>query len=505
MSGPAPSLEADARRMAETLEKRRWLVLLLLTLIYAAGAIAHARAKPLWYDEIITVMAAGAPDLATTWKAAQATDINPPLPHLLIHLSLAWVRQVELGARIPAIVGFWVFCLCLYYFVHRRLGILYALAALLLPVATGAYAYSVEARAYGPELAFTGLALIAWQAAADGRHRSIALPGLALSLAGATLCHYYAILLYLPLGGAEAFRWYRTRRIDFGVGLALAGGLGALGWRATTIAAGASKWSKHSWAPPSPEQVMEFWETGLQHSLTLAVLLLALVALAVIAGWRDSPAQSPVELPAHEWMAGVLFLAIPVAAVAGAMLVTHMFTPRYALIALAGVGFLFPMVAAHLAGGRPLFGFLIFVSLLTGLGLVTISMPGGQDPYRQEPELQKALAEGPVVIPDGQLFLLMWQYAPPALRPRLHFVADGEAAIRYMGFDTIDEGLRVLRPWAPVQVVDARDFLTPGREFVLYQNTLRPAWLLSKIVDDGGSAQVLAHAGFRELVKVRVK
>jgi hypothetical protein len=235
------------------------------------------------------------------------------------------------------------------------------------------------------------------------------------------------------------------------------------------------------------------------------------MALAALVAAVQRPADGKTErletasLPAHEWLAGMLFLAIPMAAVAGAMLVTHMFTPRYALIALAGIGLLVPMLGARLAAGREMFGSLMLVSLVVGLGVMTIAAPDVRDPYRQEAVLAKALAEGPVVIPDGQLFLSMWQYAPRELRPRVEFVADNESAIRYMGFDTIDDGLRVLRPYAPVEVLEGREFLTPGREFLLYQNTLRPGWLLSKIVDGGGSAELLANSGFRQLFRVRVK
>lgn len=499
------SLESDARSMAETLERRRYVVLLLLTVVYTLGAVLQARGKPLWYDEIITTFAARAPDAAGTWAAAQASDINPPLPHLLIHYTMQWVANPEIGARIPSIVGFWIYSLCLYRFTRRRVGIWYALAALLLPVVTSAYGFAVEARAYGPVLAFCGIALVGWQAA-DGLRKPLALAALAGGLAGALLCHYYAILIYLPLAGGEAFRWYRRRRLDWPVWAAfVAGGL-PLVWRAMKIM-GVSRWSAHSWAPPYPGQVMEFWEEGLQRSLSYLVLLTGLLALAIVASRKkaQTPPEDKVALADDELVAGVLFLAIPVAAVAGALLVTHMFTPRYALFALTGFAFLAPMVTAHLTGGRTLVGFLMTVSLLAGLGMVTIEMPAPQNPFAREPVLAKALETEPVVIPDGQLFLKAWQYAPEALKSKLLFVSDDDASVKYMGFDSIDAGLRVVRPFAAVQVVDYRDFYAPGKEFLVYQNTLRPGWVLAKVMADGGSAEVLSASGFRELLRVRFK
>jgi hypothetical protein len=502
----AGSLERDARNLENVLDRRRYLLLVLLTVVYAFGAAMHARSTPFWYDEVITMFAAGAPDAATTYRAAQQTDASPPLPHLLMHFSMKWWGQDEIGARIPAMVGFWIFCLCLYRFTRRRAGIYYALAALLLPITTDAYTYSVWARAYGPELAFSGLALIAWQAAADGSRRIVALPALAASLVGATLCHYYAILLWAPLAGGEAFRWYRTRKIDWGIWAALAAGLSALVWRAATIV-GVGKGTTHTWAPPYPGQVSEFWETGLQHSLPFLALLLALVALSIVIT-RDEPDAGPhpaVAVQDHELIAGALFLAIPVIAVAGAMLLTHMFTPRYVVFALAGIAFLVPMVAAHLLEGRTLFGFLLAAIMLASLGFVTIDIPAPRNPFIEEPILRKALETEPVVISDGQLFLQMWQYAPEPLKSRLLFLADADAAIQYMGFDTIDTGILALRPWAPVKVVEYRNFFAPGREFLVYRNLLRPEWLLAKVMKDGGSARVEEFNNRRELLRVRFK
>jgi len=130
--------------MAALLKRYQYLFLLILTLVYAVGALGHARNEPLWYDEVVTVMAASAPDAAGTWKLAQAMDANPPLLHLLTHFSMQWFGPGEVAVRLPAILGFWVFCLCLYRFTLRRAGIYYALLALLLPIATEAYDYAYE-------------------------------------------------------------------------------------------------------------------------------------------------------------------------------------------------------------------------------------------------------------------------------------------------------------------------------------------------------------------------
>ena len=500
------SMENDARRVAVWIEKRQRPILCAFAILYLLGAGLHARSKPFWYDEIITLVIANSPNLSTFWKAAAACDAAPPLPHLMTHLCVRWFGSGEISARIPAIVGFLVFCLCLYRFTLRRAGIYYALAALLLPTVMETYYYSVEARAYGPELAFCGLALVAWQAATERSRRFLALPGLALSIAAALLCHYYAALLYLPLAGGEAVRLYRNRKIDWGVWAAFAAGGAPILWRISTVV-GVVKGFTHTWAVPYPEQAIEFWETGLQHTSAFLTLLLALAALAIIRTRKD-PDTAPSAVPQladHELVAGALFLAIPAAAVAGALLVTHMFAVRYALIALAGFAFLAPMVAAHMLGGRALPGFLLMAALVAGFGFSSLAVPPSRNPFDGEPLLREALQQGPVAVSDGQLFLQMWHYAPEPLKSRLLFLADDEAAVKYMGFDTLDGGIRVLRDWSSLRVLDYQSFASPGREFFVYQNTIRPGWLISKVVDDGATVEVRKYAGLRSLMRVRLK
>ena len=490
-------------RIVEWLETRKYFVLILLTLMYLAGTMGRAAGRPFWYDEVITLIAAKSPDLATTWRAALGTDANPPLPHLLTHLSIRWFGLNEVSARLPAIAGFWVLCLCLFQFVERRKGVVYGLCALLLPVMTGAYFYATEARAYGLELGFTGIALAAWQSAAEGRHRALALPALALSLACVMLCHYYGVLAYLPLAGAEAVRARRERRLDWGVWLALALGGMPLVWRAVTILGVVKGFSSHTWAPAYLRQGLEFWESGLAPGAAFAALFVGLLALV----GRGAPVSTKGEdaVPEHEWVAGALFVAIPLAAVIGALLVTHMFTERYALIGLAGFCLLTPMVAAEFFGRRGAAGIVLLGVLVWGAAIRLVDYQAKGNPFAGEPLLMEALEQGPVVIADGQLYMQMWQYAPERLKARMLFLADDASAVKYMGFETIDGGIRALIPWAPVQVREYAEFATPGREFLVYQNSLRPGWVLSRVVADGASVAIRKVATFRELVSVRLR
>jgi len=501
----SPSFEQDARKIAISLERHRYLFLILLTIVYALGAVRHAANRPLWYDEIITVISASAPDAAGTWKTAQVTDASPPLLHLLTHFSMQWFGSSEVAIRLPAIAGFWVFCLCLFRFVRRRAGIFFAFVALLMPVATEAYTYSYEARAYGAELGFCGLMLIGWQIAGEGRRRMAGCALIAVSMACALLCQYYAVLLYLPLGGAELYRTWRERRWNWGIWVAFVCGIAPLVWRITTVRFIVDNFSRTTWAPANLGQIFEFWELMLAHSLSFVVAGLVVLALALIAQRGGEEASNPPKLAPHEMMVAILFLAIPVAAVGIGIFKTHMFTPRYALIGVTGVCLLVPMIAARLSNGRALPGFLLMAVSILPLLFVMLAVPDRENPLEREATLVRAIEQGQVIVPDGQLYLQMWYYLPPALKSKLLFLSDYDAAVRYMGFDSIDRGVDALKTSCSARIMDYKDFAGPGREFRIYQSSMRPGWILAKAVGEGASTQIEQYSINRQLIRIRLK
>jgi len=213
----------------------------------------------------------------------------------------------------------------------------------------------------------------------------------------------------------------------------------------------------------------------------------------------------PPKLAAHELLAGVLFLAIPVMAVAIGIFKTHMFTPRYALIGVTGVALLMPMVAAWLARGRAFPGFLITGVGMMALLYMTLEVSPRINPVVEDATLIKALEQGPVVVPDGQLYLQMWYYTPSPLKEKLLYLVDNEASVKYMGFDAIDVGIENLKPWSSVTAMQYKDFAKVGGEFRLYQSSMRPGWLLAKVVADGGTAQIERYSPSRQLMRVKLK
>ena len=504
------SLEADANRMAFSLDKARYFCLLVLTVVYACGAMLHARAKPFWYDEIFTVMAAMPPDVAGSWNAAQKLDAAPPLTHLLTHFTVSWFGPHEIAARLPEIAGFWIFCLCLFRFARRRLGIFYGLAALLLPFCTIAYDYAYEARPYGLELGFCGLMLVCWQTATESRgfKYALACAGIALGLTGALMCQYFAVLLFLPLAGGEAYRAWKSRRIAWGVWIAMFFGSAPLIWRLATIRAVVSGFSQTTWSEIHPTDVLDFWSESLQPGVSVLVLALVVMALWTWKG-REAPEmrRPPEYLEPWEVVAAILFLAIPFLTVAVGMLVTHVYSTRYALLGVTGVVLLLPAVVARMARGRSLVAFLLVVLAGIRLIIVTINVPPPRDVVAEENVLVDALRQGPVVVADGQLFMQMWWYLPQPLKANLRFLVDSEASVKYQAFNTaaVDATLTSVGQSFPIPVVEYRSFASPGKEFRLLQNPLKLGWPLEKIAADGGEEVIERYTTLRQLYRIRMK
>ena len=96
------------------------------------------------------------------------------------------------------------------------------------------------------------------------------------------------------------------------------------------------------------------------------------------------------------------------------------------------------------------------------------------------------------------MFLQLWYYTPPALRGRLWYLADPDAAIRHTGSDTIDRGLLALARWTPVNVADYASFVGKHPKFRVY--AAGSGWLLDQWRIDGGVAvEVGAEPGARLL------
>jgi hypothetical protein len=496
-------MEPRAAALERFLERRQFWVLAIWSLVYFAGTMLRAHGKPFWYDEILTLLEARQPNLPAAMRALGDVDWMPPINHITFYLTDKLVGSGEVAFRIPVMIAFWVFCICLYLFARRRVSIFFALMAMLLPYASDFQWYSYEARGYAFMLGFGGIALISWQAAAEGIVRPWSLVGLALGLAGAIFYQYWAVVIYLPLAGAEAYRSIRLRRVDWAIWAAFA--LGGLPLVASLflILHGVRSWSSYSGMLVQPNAYLLFYTVGLRDSYTFAIPAALLLATWFLCGGRkERPGGTrPAVIPDYEWMAAlILLLVVPVAVFSIALVVPpHSFNIRYAALGVAGYALLVSFLAAHFAGKRSSIGLVCVLAALAPFLYLMTQPDRFENPFQEVPGLEQRLRSGPVVVPNLMSYMRLWYYTPDQLKPRLFFLTGQHAAI-YYGNSPFGEFAKLGVPIVPYD-----SFALPGTEFLIYAEG-RGSTLERRIVDSGGTVEIEEHLSARQvLLRAHVK
>lgn len=485
------NLEQRAAAYERFLYRYRFLFLAILTILYFVMTMLRAWGKPFWYDEILTFLEARQPTLSAALHAGGNADWMPPLSHVVFYATDKLVGHGEVAFRLGPMIGFWVFCLCLFAFVARRASVSFAFMAMLLPFATLFSAYSFEARSYALVLGFSGIALLAWQTAAEGVHRPLALIALSAGIAGALLNHYWAVFLYLPLAGAEAWRNYSRHKIDWPVWIALAaGGVPLLISLLVILRVAQTNLHPWSWARPRDYYLFywNFWPV-IGFLIPIAVLLLVWLLLG---GRKETPAGD--RRPAfhdYEWLAAALFFLAPMLAITGALLIPpHIYVDRYLAPSTAGFTLLATFAAARWAGQRSALGIACFIAALAPFlfHFTQIHRHPLRDPYTRARLLREELEtqNEPVVVSNYIAFLEIWYYAPQNVKPRLLCLDDENAAVKFRHMDDVaGDSLRDIG----VPFYSYREFATSGKQFVIY--FVGWSWMTSKILEDGGTLEWL--------------
>ncbi len=484
-------MEQRAAACERFLQRHKFLILSLLTILYFVMTMLRALGKPFWYDEILTILEARQPNLTAALRAGGDADWMPPLSHIVFYATDKLVGHGEVAFRLGPMIGFWVFCLCLFFFVARRASISFAFMAMLLPFASLFSAYSFEARSYALVLGFCGIALLGWQAAAEGVHRPIALVALSAGIAGALLNHYWAVFLYVPLAGAEAWRNYRQRKIDWPVWIAFAAGGIPLAISLLVILRVAQT-NQHPWSWARPrDYYMFYWNFWPVIGFLIPIALLA-GAWLFLGGRKETPAgDRQSTFRDYEWLAAALFFLAPMAAITGALLIPpHIFVDRYLALSTAGFALLATFAAAHWSGRRSAIGIACAIAALAPFlfHFTQIRRLHTNGPYVRARLLRKELEthDDPVVVSNYIAFLELWYYAPDNIKPRILCLDDEKAAVKYRHMDDVAaHSLRDIGvPFHPY-----REFATSGKQFVIY--FVGWSWMTNKILEDGGSVEWL--------------
>jgi hypothetical protein len=495
----------SAGRLAAFLERRTAALLCAFTVLYFTGTALRAHAKPFEHDELYTLFLSrlSFPEL---WRAlSNHADASPPLINILVKASHACFGIGEVATRIPPMIGFWLLCICLFFFVRRRLGTVLAFTAMLLPFATGAYPYAYDARCYGQILGCCGAALLCWQLAADGVHRRLALPGLALSLGAISFSHYYGPLVYLPLGAGELWRSVQRRKMDIPVWAALLAGLIPVAVCLPIVLGLLRIYAPHPW-PTHITDLFDYYEHELGHLTVPALLFISLVAVYFVfrrRGKTPGAAVPPRAIPQHEIAALIVLAALPAACLAVAMLFTHVFMDRYAISGVVGAILLAVIAIARFSIGNAAISAFALIAALFPFAVEMGHMHRFRNPLDAEPLLREAIQRGPVAIDDGLLFFQAWYYLPPELKARVYYVDDPSSAALYTGNNTIDIDFLAMHPWVGIPLVTYERAAAPGKRILIYHNPPRPVWLVKRLLHEGAAIRVEASEDGRLILSAQ--
>jgi Dolichyl-phosphate-mannose-protein mannosyltransferase len=483
-------LNGFAEALVEQVEKKKRWFLASFSILYLTVTCLVATQKPLWNDELYTFYIVQLPGASEVWAAlSTGAEQIPPFFYLLTRGSMALFGGKELSLRLPEVIGFWVMSLCLFRFVSKRAPALYGFLAMLFPLVTGAYYYAHEARPYGLVLGFSGLALVCWQSATERDGRLLSLAGLAVSLAAAVSCHYYAVFVFIPLAFAEAVRSFSRRRLDLPVWAALSLGvtplLGFLPLIQRAMGYSSTFWSKPRWM-----SIPEFYYFLLAPAVLplMALMVLSAIYPVNINSQRQSEKYPPA--PSHfETVAAFGFMAIPIFVVALSMLITGTFSDRYALPAVIGCSVIIAFATHRLLHDRPAIAAIVMLSLsgfFLSLGVKSVTKSVGvRETQIQTIEFLRSegMSDLPIAVTDQHEFTSLAHYAPRDIASRLVYLADPGKALRYLGHNSVEKGtLDLLKPWFHLPIEEYGPYIASRRRFLVYGSASHFLnWLLSDL------------------------
>jgi hypothetical protein len=374
--------------------------------------------------------------------------------------------------------------------------------AMLFPLVTEAEEYAREARPYGVVLGWSGLALIAWQAAAERpSRRGFVLVGLFLSVAAAVSSHYYAVLILVPLVLGELARSLLRRSVDIPMWLALLAGVLPLPLHLPLIRI-ATAYSDRCWGVANLASIHSFYLTLLRPALAGVVALAAIAGLYLAVADDQGESQGPkrkATMPLYENVMVAGLIGMPAVGVFLAMAMSSLFTFRYALAATLGFGIVVASAVSAADRGRPTVGVLCLLVLLGHLAVLEAWKGNGlrgtdssQVPAVLRPGQYDTL---PIVVHDRLRFWPLAHYAPPALSSRLTLLVDVDASQRFTGSSYPDRAMLTLSQSVALRVVEYRSFLDKYDRFLVYWRPMPCGWVLAKLAEDGARIELVSHVG----------
>ncbi len=499
---------ADVERRSGLLVPLGFLVLT------AAILLLWSRVKLFWVDELLVL------DTDSVRTAREVLHIqrrfpislDPAVYHLLSHWCTVLFGPTRFALRLPSLFGFLLMQVTLYLFTRRIAGARAAVCAMAFPAVSGALYYGAEGRPYGLLLGIFGMTMLAYQAAVRdvGRAGLLGLVGVALGLGLAENTHYFGVMLFLPVCGAELVRTVQRRRLDWGMVAAVAAGAACEVFTLPFHAA-LARYRGHYYNVGAVDAhalvrsyrllLLNFQFGATAERVSSAVLLLFLV-LVVVGTLR---ARRYVTLPGPELALVLLMAALPFAGYLLARFATHTMEVRYVLGGVLGVAVLFAVaLTPALARARTWqMALVAMVVAIVAVGAVRIHMESVEtariQAMVQVTPAEKAMLLGGV---DGRIYMqnegsfqiCAYYCTDPEIRSRLVMLYSFPEELRYFQRDTNSltadhmqhfTGFRI-EPWEAFRG-------TPG-ELRLVQYRTGWDWSDRALAADGATAQPLGEA-----------
>jgi 4-amino-4-deoxy-L-arabinose transferase-like glycosyltransferase len=456
-------------------------------------------------------------------------SLDPLVYHLLGHASVKVFGAVPLALRLPSLAGFLLMEICLFGLVRSISGERAAAIAAAIPMLTLTVYYGMQARPYGVLLGLTAAMLWSYHRAvrahASGAAggRSGALIGLFATLALALNTHYFAVLLLIPLYGAELVRTAYNRRLDWPVVAAIGLGSAAIGL-ALPFQRAAGEFRKHYYNGGTvglhavTQSYRSLFLNYTDYSLAVQHMIAAVLAVLVIALvfvlWRVYRSSAwPLLLPETVYL--LLLAALPFAGFLLARFVTHSIETRYVLPAIVGLAVLFALALQPQRWSPSVYGVAICFLLMSAAMAGVVRVEGERE--KRNETLASLIVPANVrdrllAEPHARLYAQnmgmfderLVHIADPAIRSRLVLLYSSDEELRFLRHDT--NALTALHmQYFLSQPVERYEDLKkqPGEHLVLLYNGSGWDWTDKALQADGAHITAVGNALGGRVVSVQ--
>ena len=526
------------------LARQMTLVFMLLT---AGLSLAWSHNKLMSQDEMYAFQTYSVPSLGALVhvQRTEPISLDPMLYPVLSHSAMKVFGVGEFALRLPALLGFLLMQVCLFFFVRRLAGERAGVVAAAFPALTATQFYSAEGRPYGLMLGLYALALWCWQSAARPtsenpdvgypRTRVWALVGLALAIAATINAHYFGVLLLLPICAAEIFRSVQTRRMDWPVCAAIGAGMAFF---ATTIPflRAANEFRKnyynagsvgvHDISMAYRSMFVDYTRMSMNAQHLWMVVLVVFAAALVWGNWRiahpthrDRTAMNGAPnfcIAAAEWVLLLVLAALPFCGYVLARFVTHSIEVRYVLGAMVAISAMLAIAIGTTLRRDAVFNTVLVVLGLgiVGAGAVRIHAEQNKTTLRLTSlvlpaEVKAALGanlDGRLYVQDMGAFEEDRYYEPDAeVRARMTLVYSRAEEMRWNRHDTMALTAMHIAHFTGLPVVSYEALRAqPGEHlFVLYHTGWD--WTDQAFAEDGARLRPVGKALAGDVAAVRFR